>query len=357
MRLAARWPVGFVDQIGTCIRVHERNMSADPSLHGAGDAGRRALRAGRSRSSLERARGREAVHARLHVRDHRPERVRQRPARPQLARGWVARCATWPAQLLDPRFLGALGRAAVGPGHPQSSQWRRGMPPGRERASILFARNLFLPDDLGGNRYPYETMRRFGERGLPGHRRHAAAARPLSRPLAERALPPVPDPAPAPGSQPLHQPAGRHAGPETRLARTPWRSPARTTRRSPLAWAGVVPRRRWCSSSTRSSTRSGSRQRRCARQLLRRYMAAVERRVFALSARIVAVSEFSARQIRARAPRAADRVRVVPDGRRHALLFAHRRAKPRRGARWAWMPTSRWCWASDAWPASSSSTA
>ena len=34
-----------------------------------------------------------------------------------------------------------------------------------------------------------------------------------------------------------------------------------------------------------------------ARQVLQRYMAAIERRVFALSARIVAVSEFSARQI------------------------------------------------------------
>src|SRR5579872_2764655 len=37
--------------------------------------------------------------------------------------------------------------------------------PGRE--SILFARNLFLPDDLGGNRYPYETIRRLGARGHP----------------------------------------------------------------------------------------------------------------------------------------------------------------------------------------------
>src|SRR5215218_589260 len=39
------------------------------------------------------------------------------------------------------------------------------MPP--ERESILFARNLFLPQDLGGNRYPYETMRRLGARGHP----------------------------------------------------------------------------------------------------------------------------------------------------------------------------------------------
>ena len=30
LRLAARWPVGFVDQTATCIRVHGRNMSADP---------------------------------------------------------------------------------------------------------------------------------------------------------------------------------------------------------------------------------------------------------------------------------------------------------------------------------------
>src|SRR6266487_1488 len=37
----------------------------------------------------------------------------------------------------------------------------------RTRDSILFARNLFLPDDLGGNRYPYETMRRLGARGHP----------------------------------------------------------------------------------------------------------------------------------------------------------------------------------------------
>src|SRR5579871_2383139 len=43
-------------------------------------------------------------------------------------------------------------------------------------------------------------------------------------------------------------------------------------------------------------------------------MAAVERRVFALSARIIAVSEFSATQIRSRLPGATDRVRVIPTG-------------------------------------------
>jgi glycosyltransferase involved in cell wall biosynthesis len=50
------------------------------------------------------------------------------------------------------------------------------------------------------------------------------------------------------------------------------------------------------------------------RRLLRAYMAATERRVFAMSALIVAVSEFSARQIRSRAPMASARVRVIPTG-------------------------------------------
>src|SRR5207245_584385 len=35
----------------------------------------------------------------------------------------------------------------------------------RAPESMLFARNLFLPRDLGGNRYPYETIRRLGARG------------------------------------------------------------------------------------------------------------------------------------------------------------------------------------------------
>jgi glycosyltransferase involved in cell wall biosynthesis len=50
------------------------------------------------------------------------------------------------------------------------------------------------------------------------------------------------------------------------------------------------------------------------RHVLRRYMASVERRVFGLSARIVAVSQFSATQIRSRLPRATDRVRTIPTG-------------------------------------------
>src|SRR6266852_6025271 len=43
-------------------------------------------------------------------------------------------------------------------------------------------------------------------------------------------------------------------------------------------------------------------------------MAAAESRVFGFAARIVAVSEFSARQIRSRAPGAANNVRILPTG-------------------------------------------
>jgi glycosyltransferase involved in cell wall biosynthesis len=50
------------------------------------------------------------------------------------------------------------------------------------------------------------------------------------------------------------------------------------------------------------------------RGVLRGYMAAVEHRVFRLSARVIAVSEFSARQIRSRAAEADQKVRVIPTG-------------------------------------------
>jgi glycosyltransferase involved in cell wall biosynthesis len=81
-----------------------------------------------------------------------------------------------------------------------------------------------------------------------------------------------------------------------------------------LGWAGVAPRTplvflfhsefysEWVQASGP------------VRGLARRYMASVEGHVFALSARIVAVSNFSAAQIARRSPRAGARVRVVPTG-------------------------------------------
>jgi glycosyltransferase involved in cell wall biosynthesis len=184
--------------------------------------------------------------------------------------------------------------------------------PSRAPESILFARNLFLPEDLGGNRYPYETIRRLGSRG---HRVTVSTPRlhgtfpelegvsyhlyPIWRPhpafshltnltsatLAARGLP-------------RHDVAlvGSY---DAGLA---------------LGWARVVPQTPMVFLYHSEFYSEWVHARAAVRSVLRRYMAAVERRVFALSARIIAVSEFSATQIRSRLPRATRRVRVIPTG-------------------------------------------
>ena len=113
LRLAARWPVGFVDQTATCIRVHGRNMSADPRYM------ERAMLSG-VRYALQdpvvarRAGGRARfVRACMYVTIALNAYANGRRWR---AWPWLARAiATWPPQATDPRFLGALTRAIVGP--------------------------------------------------------------------------------------------------------------------------------------------------------------------------------------------------------------------------------------------------
>ncbi|MCA1644229.1 MAG: glycosyltransferase family 4 protein [Chloroflexi bacterium] len=184
------------------------------------------------------------------------------------------------------------------------------MSPARE--SILFARNLFLPDDLGGNRYPYETMRRLGSRGHP-----VTVATPRlhghfpALPGVRYQLYPVQRP----------HPAISHftnlLGATLALRRLPKHDVAIAGSYDAalaLGWAGVVPRTPLVFLFHSEFYSEWVQARALARQLLQRYMAAIERRVFGLSARIVAVSAFSARQIRARAPEAAARVRILPTG-------------------------------------------
>jgi glycosyltransferase involved in cell wall biosynthesis len=113
MRLAARWPVGFVDQTATCIRVHGRNMSADPRYM------ERAMLAG-VRHALadpviaQRARGRERfIRACMYVTIALNAYTNGRRGRSWI---WLARAvANWPAQVVDARFCGAAARALVGP--------------------------------------------------------------------------------------------------------------------------------------------------------------------------------------------------------------------------------------------------
>jgi glycosyltransferase involved in cell wall biosynthesis len=183
------------------------------------------------------------------------------------------------------------------------------------RESILFARNLFLPEDLGGNRYPYETMRRLGQRG------HAVT---VVTPRLHGRFPPLagvryhlyPVQRPHPAVSHVSNLIG---------ATVALRALERSTKYEvtiagsydvalALGWACVVPRTPLVFLFHSEFYSEWVRSRAVARRVLRRYMAAIEHRVFTLSARIVAVSEFSARQIRSRAPLASDKVRVIPTG-------------------------------------------
>jgi len=178
--------------------------------------------------------------------------------------------------------------------------------------TLLFARNLFVPEDLGGNRYPYETMRRFGKRGYQvtvatprlhdyfptldnvryrfyrASRAHAALTHATNLIGATALLRRLSDVDVAI--------AGSY---DSALA---------------LGGAGVAPRTPLIFLYHSEFYSEWVQSRGLARQLLRRYMQAVERRVFDLSARIVAVSQFSARQIAQRAVTAEPKIRVVPTG-------------------------------------------
>ncbi|HEY0583797.1 MAG TPA: glycosyltransferase [Chloroflexota bacterium] len=113
LRLAARWPVGFVPQTATAIRVHERNMSGDPRY-----MERAMLSAVRHVLAdpvvADRARGRERfITACMYVTIALNAYTNRRRGRSWL---WLARAlVAWPAEAFDGRFCGALSRALVGP--------------------------------------------------------------------------------------------------------------------------------------------------------------------------------------------------------------------------------------------------
>ena len=186
MRLAARWPVGFVDQTATCIRVHERNMSADPSYM------ERAMLAGVRHALADpvvaaRARGREQfIRACMYV-TIALNAYAQRPPRAGPAVAAARPGAAGRLQVFDARFCGAVARAVAGPTLTEQDAACR---PCREldpvRAQSVPARgpgrqSLPVRDDAPPRRRA-DTRSRSPRRGCTR----------IFHALAERRLPPVP---------------------------------------------------------------------------------------------------------------------------------------------------------------------
>jgi glycosyltransferase involved in cell wall biosynthesis len=115
MRLAARWPVGFVDHAATCIRVHPSNMSKDPAwMERAMLSG---VRHALSDGAVARRVGRRSgeVWSHMYVTIALNGHANGSPAIRTWR--WLARAVrAWPPQILDTRFLGAAARAVAGRG-------------------------------------------------------------------------------------------------------------------------------------------------------------------------------------------------------------------------------------------------
>lgn len=176
---------------------------------------------------------------------------------------------------------------------------------------LLFARSLFLPDDLGGNRYPYELVRRLGDRG------HAVTVLtpslhgrfPRLRNVGYRHYP-------VSRRHPLATHVSNLAG--STFAARGQRDYAAVLAGSydvalGLHWAGVTPPLPLVF-FFHSEFYSEWVQRNVLRRAFRAYMGGIERQVFALSQRLIAVSRFSARQIGQRLASAEPRIRVIPTG-------------------------------------------
>jgi glycosyltransferase involved in cell wall biosynthesis len=177
---------------------------------------------------------------------------------------------------------------------------------------VLFARNLFLPEDLGGNRYPCETMRRLASRGyevtVSTPRLHDRF--PLLDNLSYHLYPIWrPHPSVSHFTNLLGATLALRGLRGFDLAISGSYDAALA-----LGLAGISPSTPLVFLFHSEFYSEWVASRAIGRGVLRRYMASVERRVFALAARIVAVSQFSARQIASRAPTAADKIRVVPTG-------------------------------------------
>jgi len=111
LRMAARWPVGFVAGTRTCIRVHPRNMLSDSGYM------ERAMLAGVRHGLADAAVARRVGQRAGEVRSHMYVTIALNAyASGRSGRSWswlLAAVRAWPPQVADRRFWGATARVAL----------------------------------------------------------------------------------------------------------------------------------------------------------------------------------------------------------------------------------------------------
>lgn len=112
MRLAARYPFGFVDHAATAMRVHPRNMSADPAWMERGNL--TALARVLADAAVRERVGRRAGEVRSHMYVTTAVKAYAADERARAARWLLRAAAAWPPQTLTPAFAAAVARVVLG---------------------------------------------------------------------------------------------------------------------------------------------------------------------------------------------------------------------------------------------------
>lgn len=189
---------------------------------------------------------------------------------------------------------------------------------------VAFARNLFFPEDFGGNRYPFEVVQRLIARG---HEVTVVTGRLLGQPKRQVS-----------GARFLTFGVSRVNPLATHFTNVAWCLPVlwRALKGRPdvlvvssydVALSSLLLRRLWpalplvfiyhsefYSEWAVQLARSNQPLKRAAGQAIKRYMTWVQQTVLAGATAIVAVSEFSGRQIVESAPAARNNLHVIPTG-------------------------------------------
>lgn len=190
----------------------------------------------------------------------------------------------------------------------------------RRPLDLLYIRSLFRPEDLGGNRYPWEVTRRLAARGhrvrvitpRPGGALPGPSAIELVTYRASRRTPFETFFTNAFASRLASAGECRRRPPEATVVSSYEVAYAHSTRRSPTPLIFIY-HSHFRSDAVRALARLPG-LRGAVGRIAQSFVGHVERRVLASADRIIAVSPFSVREITERVPSAKDRVRLVTTG-------------------------------------------